>query len=601
MPTSRAWLTTRRRQLISLAAVALVACHKDTTAPATPPPRIPATMLIVAGQSQSGTVGAQLPTPLRVRVLDSSNAPLGGQVVNFHVVSGGGQMFAGVNVTDDSGVAQDLWTLGIHLADSQRVEARAVDNKTGAALTFATFSAIPLPGLPDTIVKVHGDSQAGAPSTALADSLMVRVADRYGNPVVGATVSWTTPVGGGSLAPPMSTVDSAGRAWSRWVLGARLDTVQLASASAGPRVVSFLGVPLQPLSDSLIIVPANDTVAIGTPLSLNVLLKDSTGRVLSGFPASWSSAEPAYATVSGAGVVQGVSVGVATIQGTVAGRSATTIATVAACDTFAAIDVNAFHVPTKGGALVGAGTGVGVATFGGTSVIYGGGAAFGDASHFAVGYDADAFFASSFQNGSTCTFEMQPDHRTFARIVLAAGSSVPAGLVVTQQSFAFSAGPDSGYVLIRYDFQDTSQVSITGFYASYLVDFDVLFDGSAADDWARYDTLASAGVVSETDTVRYPGVVGLAAIGTGTLNFRSWTNNGTIHTVGDYFSFASGGIVDTLSHPTDVRELVGLGPLQVDPGSRVVVYFALVGGGTHDAFRANLSAARAKAAAIGFQ
>jgi hypothetical protein len=118
-------------------------CFDSTTGP---PPGIPVSMEIVAGQDQSAEVGTELPTALLVRVRDSAGRVVGNQIVNFRVVSGGGGLFAGVSITNDSGLAQDRWTLGTSTTDSQRVEARAVDPTTGEKLTFAVFRAVPLPG-----------------------------------------------------------------------------------------------------------------------------------------------------------------------------------------------------------------------------------------------------------------------------------------------------------------------------------------------------------------------------------------------------------------------------------------------------------------------
>jgi len=96
----------------------------------------------VGGLNQSGPPGAWLTDPLVAEVTRPKGkrvVPVSGQVVNFRVVEGGGEVFAGVSITDAAGIAQELWKLGDQ--GPQRVEARAVDSGTGEPLTFAVFTA----------------------------------------------------------------------------------------------------------------------------------------------------------------------------------------------------------------------------------------------------------------------------------------------------------------------------------------------------------------------------------------------------------------------------------------------------------------------------
>jgi hypothetical protein len=99
----------------------------------------PLSMSVVSGNNQSAPPGTELPNPIVARVEDSRGHAVRGQVVNFRVVAGGGRVFAGAAITGGDGIAQERWTIGA--SGPQRVEARAIDNATGAKLTFATFDA----------------------------------------------------------------------------------------------------------------------------------------------------------------------------------------------------------------------------------------------------------------------------------------------------------------------------------------------------------------------------------------------------------------------------------------------------------------------------
>jgi hypothetical protein len=222
------------RSLAAAAALlALAACSGDSTGSAKAGP--PARLDVVSGDLQTGSAGVELAQPLVVKVLDANGTPVQGQLVNFRVVSGGGSVFAGSSLTNAQGLAQDRWTLGNVLADTQRVEARAVDPSTGTPLVFGTFRALAGPGTGRQLEKAAGDAQTGPVGAALPVALAVRVRDQFGNLARGATVTWT---GGGSFAPAQSQADSLGIARTTWTLPTAVGNAT-ATATAGPATASF--------------------------------------------------------------------------------------------------------------------------------------------------------------------------------------------------------------------------------------------------------------------------------------------------------------------------------------------------------------------------
>ena len=220
----------KRSLFIGVACVAgscLFACT-DTNAP----DHTPASLEIVSGQEQSGTVGEELPSSIVARVLNGGGNPIAGQIVNFRVVKGDGSVFAGAAISNADGVVQERWTLGKSIADSQVVEARAVDASSGAALVFGRFVATAVAGPPATLDKVAGDSQTEIAGAVLPDSLRVVSKDAYGNPVSNATVTWSVQSGGGTLGRATSVTTANGFASNKWTLGTSSDA-QTVSATIG--------------------------------------------------------------------------------------------------------------------------------------------------------------------------------------------------------------------------------------------------------------------------------------------------------------------------------------------------------------------------------
>src|SRR6185312_5219067 len=78
---------------------------------------------------------------------------------------------------------------------------------------------LPNEGQPAKLTVVRGDGQNGTVGQPLPDSLVIRVTDRFDNPVAGAEVTWSAD-NGGSVAPATSTTDADGRAATTRILGA---------------------------------------------------------------------------------------------------------------------------------------------------------------------------------------------------------------------------------------------------------------------------------------------------------------------------------------------------------------------------------------------
>lgn len=269
----------RRYPLIGLLA-ALAACADGTgTRTATP-----ARLVAVDGDLQTGTVGQALALPLRVRVVDPGDRPLGGTQVAFQVTGGGGTVASASATTDDAGMAATTWTLGTSAAAAQSVEA-TVTGRGGEALTVR-FTATARPGPAASLVAVVRPT-GGVVNEPVADSLAVRAVDGFGNPVAGVPVDWAATEGGSTVSPERSVTGTDGMARARWTLGPREDVVQTAHATAaglgtihfGATAASVLE-PMPGEGDGL-------TIQAGSVVPVGVLLRGLAGGARD-VPVQWT-------------------------------------------------------------------------------------------------------------------------------------------------------------------------------------------------------------------------------------------------------------------------------------------------------------------------
>lgn len=185
---------------------------------------------IVAGNGQTGTVGEALAQPLVVKVAANGQTPVGGRKVAFIPAAEGGELDPDTAITNSKGEAFARWVLGTRPGE-QEVEARLVVTDS-LEPPVARFEASVLPGSPDTVRALSPLHQPGRQGQTLADPLVVRVVDRYGNPVTDSPVAWQVTAGGGSVSDDETPTASDGTAQVTWTLGNRIG-VQKVTANVG--------------------------------------------------------------------------------------------------------------------------------------------------------------------------------------------------------------------------------------------------------------------------------------------------------------------------------------------------------------------------------
>jgi len=294
-----------RSTLLALSLLGFASCSDSTGPSGGGANNTPARMDIAGGDLQTAQVTQELAQPLVVRVLNDKGKPVSGQLVNFVVTSGAGHAFAGSALTNADGEARERWTLGT-VADTQKVEARAVDATSGEATVFAVFRAIATPGAPATVAPLGSGSFTALPGAPLPDSISAVVKDQYGNPVPGTAVVWTVKAGGGSVSPGTSNTGANGVARTAWTLGGQIDSTQVLEAAAGLTVKSqFTANVKVPVNAQVVVVSGDDQTgsaggSLAQPLVVRVQFPD--GRAIPGVPVKFEVA-PEWAVVNPVTVV----------------------------------------------------------------------------------------------------------------------------------------------------------------------------------------------------------------------------------------------------------------------------------------------------------
>jgi hypothetical protein len=175
-------------------------------------------LVAVSGNAQTAAIGTELESPLRVRVVDASGAPVPNAQVVFTVTQNDGTIASGdqsgreVFVTSNaSGEASVQWTLGHRAgAGNNRVTATAAGHEG-----TAEFHATGTNGAPALIVVDSGPNQFGVSNEPLPRPLVAIVVDAGSNRLAGVPVTFSVVEGGGSFDGGESIVvltDSDGRA-----------------------------------------------------------------------------------------------------------------------------------------------------------------------------------------------------------------------------------------------------------------------------------------------------------------------------------------------------------------------------------------------------
>lgn len=274
----------------------------------------------VVATGLTAVVGTRISQPIQVRVKDSNQQPLAGVTVAFAVTVGGGTVSAASATTDADGVASTLWTLGPIVG---------VNTLTATVGTVSTtINAVATFGRAASVTGTAGDAQIATAGTAVAIAPAVRVNDAGGNPVEGASVTFSVLSGGGRVTNAVRFTNAAGVATvGSWILGNAAGTNTL-SALVGDGAITgnpvlftataVSGTATQVSAQSATTQTAAVASAVGALPSVRVT--DANGNPVAGVAVT-------FAVTSGGGAITGATQqtnasGIATVGSWVLGNTA---------------------------------------------------------------------------------------------------------------------------------------------------------------------------------------------------------------------------------------------------------------------------------------
>ena len=206
-------------------AFVLAGCSQPPTAVT----QFPAAVTIVQGNLQSAQAGVLLPTAVVLRVIDLNGAGIGKTPVTLWIGGGGGSVSPASSITDDKGEITAKWTLGPGVA-TQTLFAKA----PGVDSVMVQATGI----LPTDIIVAQGNNQSAKVTSALTNSVVVRVVGPGNQAMIGITVGIQITGGGGAITPQSAVTNALGEVTLKWTMG----------AATGPNSATVSALTLPPVT-----------------------------------------------------------------------------------------------------------------------------------------------------------------------------------------------------------------------------------------------------------------------------------------------------------------------------------------------------------------
>ena len=252
------------------------------------------TLSIVSGDNQVGLIGTAATATLDVELEDGGGTPMVGQTVNWSVISGSAILGSSTSVTDGSGYAPVSFTYG-SFPGPITFQASAF-NGVATVQMHATASTA------NSLTKISGDAQAGAPGSTLPTALTVQITPPGGVTVLsGVPINFSVISGSASVTVGSALTDVNGQASTTVHLGLTPGPVSvLAQVSGGGPSATFSETVTGTLVSGVLTIASGDkqTITPNTPSAPLVVLLKGNGSPLAGQTINWSATGGSLSTSS---------------------------------------------------------------------------------------------------------------------------------------------------------------------------------------------------------------------------------------------------------------------------------------------------------------
>lgn len=162
-------------------------------------------LVISSGAKQSTAVTTSLPAPIVTKASDIYSNGIPGVAVTYSDGGMGGSFSSSQVTTDSTGKASTVYT-----TSSKAQTLNVVASTPG--ISAIKISETVIAGSPAVVTPFSGNNQVVSHGSSLPSALTVYVADQYGNPVSGASVSFSDGGAGGTFSATPVVTGTSGQA-----------------------------------------------------------------------------------------------------------------------------------------------------------------------------------------------------------------------------------------------------------------------------------------------------------------------------------------------------------------------------------------------------
>jgi hypothetical protein len=225
---STSYTLPKKAESVSITATA--STYASATLTVTAVAGAPASIGLLSGGGQSGTVATQLAAPAVARLEDAYGNLVSGVPVQFTDNGAGGTFSANPVLTGASGTASVFYTLP------------TVAKVLSLSATYSTlkvnFGETSVAGAPTTLKIGSGSGQSAPPKTPLPKPLVVLLSDQYGNSVSGVGVTFSDNGAGGMFsANPVTTIH--GQATVNYTTGSKAGGIIITATVPGTNTATL--------------------------------------------------------------------------------------------------------------------------------------------------------------------------------------------------------------------------------------------------------------------------------------------------------------------------------------------------------------------------